>query len=160
MRSLRGMLLGAIILVLCQAGIGMATNLYVVVPTHHPGHHPANYLSGSYDSVTWAIGHGTAVLAIHASLGLALVIAVVGVGVHAFRARHLSITVWTVIGGLLVIGAGFNGSSFLDFNDNASSLIMALLAFGSIACYTVALFVLEGSPSSQSPSNRPEPQQG
>jgi hypothetical protein len=28
-----------------------------------------------------------------------------------------------------VIGAGFNGASFLDFNDNTRPLIMALLAF-------------------------------
>jgi hypothetical protein len=48
----------------------------------------------------------------------------------------------------MVIGAGFNGASFLDFNDNISSLIMALLAFGAIACYAIALFALNG-PSRQ-----------
>jgi hypothetical protein len=41
-----------------------------------------------------------------------------------------------------VIGAAFNGSSFLDFADNISSIIMALLAFGAIACYATALFLL------------------
>ena len=47
---------------------------------------------------------------------------------------------WSSLGGLLVIGAAFNGASFLDFNDNVSSLIMALLAFASIGCYAAALF--------------------
>jgi hypothetical protein len=32
-----------------------------------------------------------------------------------------------VLAVLLVIGAGFNGASFLDFSTNISSLIMALL---------------------------------
>jgi hypothetical protein len=32
--------------------------------------------------------------------------------------------VWSVLGGLLVIGAGFNGASFLDFGHDSSSLIM------------------------------------
>jgi hypothetical protein len=47
----------------------------------------------------------------------------------------------------LVIGAGFNGASFLNFNNNISSLIMALLAFGAIACYSAALFLVR-SPGS------------
>ncbi len=40
-----------------------------------------------------------------------------------------------------MIGAGFNGASFLDFNHNTNSLIMALLAFGAVASYAVALFL-------------------
>jgi hypothetical protein len=50
--TLRRMLLGAIVLVLAQAAVGMAVNLYVTVHARHPGAHPSNYLSGSFDSVT------------------------------------------------------------------------------------------------------------
>ncbi len=39
----------------------------------------------------------------------------------------------------LVIGAGVNGASFLDFTNNVSSLLMALLALGALSCYLVAL---------------------
>jgi hypothetical protein len=45
-----------------------------------------------------------------------------------------------------VIGAGFNGASFLDFNDNTSSLVMALLALAAVACYSAVMFVLADTP--------------
>jgi hypothetical protein len=139
----RRMVLGAILLILVQAGIGMVVNLYVTIPAHHPGAHPSDYLSGSFHSVVWSISHGALALAVHAALGLALVVMVIGVAVRAVRLRRGAIRALSVLGGLLVIGAGFNGASFLDFNDNASSLIMALLAFVAVACYTVVLFLLE-----------------
>lgn len=135
------MLLGAILLVLVQAGIGMAVNLYVTVPAHHPGARASNYFSGSFHSVVWAIGHGAAALAIHASLGLALVIVAIGAAIHGLRSGRRAVGAWSLLGGLLVIGAGFNGASFLDFNHDISSLIMALLAFAAIACYATALFL-------------------
>jgi len=145
-RTLRWMLLVAVLLVVVQASIGMVANLYVAIPSHHPGVRPANYFAGSFHSVVWAVGHGAAALAVHAALGLALVVFVVGAAVHALRAGRRSVAVWSVLGGLFVIGAGFNGASFLDFNDNISSLIMALLAFAAIASYAVALFLLGQSP--------------
>jgi hypothetical protein len=137
------MVLGAIVLILVQAGTGMGVNLYVTVPARHPGAHPSDYLGGSFDSVIWAITHGTLALAVHAALGLALALMVIGVAVRAYRLRHSMITTLSVLGGLFVLGAGFNGASFLDFNNNISSLLMALLAFAAIACYTIVLFLLE-----------------
>jgi hypothetical protein len=53
--------------------------------------------------------------------------------------------VLSVLAGLLVIGAGFNGASFLDFNDNLSSLLMAVLTLGALGCYSAALCLLTGS---------------
>jgi hypothetical protein len=136
------MILGAILLVLVQAGIGMDVNLYVTVPSSHPGAHPSNYFAGSFHSVVWAIGHGTPALVVHASLGLALALLVIGVAGHALRLGRRAVGVWSVLAGLLVIGAGFNGASFLDFNDNISSLIMALLTLGALGCYSAALYLL------------------
>jgi hypothetical protein len=50
----------------------------------------------------------------------------------------------SVLGAMLVIGAGFNGASFLDFGgQNLSSLIMALLALGALSCYMLGLFMLK-----------------
>jgi hypothetical protein len=140
------MVLGAIVLILVQSGLGMDVNLYVTVPAHHPGAHPASYFSGSVHSVGWAIAHGTPSLAIHASLGLALVILVVAIGVRATTVAGRAVIAWAILAGLLVIGAGFNGASFLDFNQDFSSLIMALLALGAIACYAIALFLLPATP--------------
>ena len=53
---------------------------------------------------------------------------------------------WSVLAGLFVIGAGFNGASFLDFAHNISSLIMALLSLVAIGCYATALILL-GAPT-------------
>jgi hypothetical protein len=75
----------------------------------------------------------------HAALGLALAVFAVAAAVWAIRSREPAVAAWTLVAGLLVIGAGFNGASFLDFAHDVSSLIMALLAFAAIACYSIAL---------------------
>jgi hypothetical protein len=144
--TLDWLLLGAILLVLVQAGLGMVVNLYVKVPAHHPGARPANYFAGSLHSVAWAIAHGPVTLAVHTTLGLALVVLVIGTAVHASRSVRRAIGGWSVLGGLFVIGAGFNGASFVDFAHNINSLIMALLALAAIGCYATALTLL-GAPS-------------
>jgi len=159
-RTLRWMLLTAVLLVIAQSGIGMVVNLYVVVPGRHPGAKPANYFAGSFHSVVWALSHGAAALTVHATLGLALVVFVIGVAIHGLRTGQRAVTVWSVLGGLFVIGAGFNGASFLDFNDNISSLIMAMLAFAAIGSYSMALFLLGQAPRGQDGGRRvqePEP---
>jgi hypothetical protein len=150
------MLLGAILLVLVQAGLGIVVNLYVKVPAHHPGAHPANYFAGSLHSVAWAIPHAPATLAAHATLGLAFVVFAAGTAVHALRAGRRAIAGWSVLGGLLVIGAGFNGASFLDFAHNINSLIMAVLALAAIGCYATALMLL-GAPSTLPGSEKASP---
>ncbi len=128
--SLRRMVLGAILVVLVQVGTGVAVNLYVTIPVRHPGAHPANYFSGSVHSVAWAIAHGAPALAVHASLGLAIVVMAITVAARAVKVASRAVSFWSILAGGLVIGAGFNGASFLDFNNNISSLIMALLALG------------------------------
>ncbi len=140
--GLRRLALGAVVLVLVQAGIGMVVNLDVTIPAHHPGSRPANYFSGSASSIGWAITHGAAALAIHATLGLAVAVLVIGVAVRSFAVASRPVRAWSVLAALLVIGAGFNGASFLDFNNDVSSLIMAMLAFAAVACYAVVLYLL------------------
>jgi hypothetical protein len=143
---LRLLAFAATLLLLLQAGIGMVVNLYVTIPTRHPGAQPSNYLGGSLHSLAWAIAHGTMALAIHAALGLALVLVTIGIAIDALRLPGRAIAVWSTIAALLVIGAGFNGVSFLDFNHDISSLVMSLLAFAAVACYSVVMFLLADAP--------------
>ena len=145
---LRRIVLGVIALILVQAGVGMYVNLYVTIPLHHPGAKPpfSNYLGGSSRSVAWALTHGAPMLVFHATLGLMLVLLVVGVAVYAVRLRRWAIGILSVLAGLLVIEAGFKGASFLDFQNDSSSLIMALLAFSGIACYSAVLYLLTARP--------------
>ncbi len=140
--QLRRGALGATLLALAQAASGMAVNLDVTVAPSHPGAHPSNYLGGSVKSVVWAIGNSAAPLAIHAALGLALVLTTSVLAIRALRLRNRLIAAWSVLAAALVIGAGFNGASFLDYNHDTSSLIMALLAFAATACYATILFLL------------------
>ncbi len=141
---LRRIVLGAIAVILVQAGVGMYVNLYVTIPTSHPGANPkfSDYLGGSAHSIAWAVAHGAPMLVFHATLGLTLVVLVIGVAVYAVRLRSWIIGALSVIAGLLVIEAGFKGASFVDFQNNSSSLIMALLAFGAVACYSLILYLL------------------
>jgi hypothetical protein len=137
------MILGAGVLVVVQIAIGTVVNLYVTVPVHHPGAKPTSYLSGSFHSVAWAITHGSIALAVHAALGIALGATAVGAAVRSVLLRGGWVTVTSVLGALLVIGAGFNGASFLDFGgQNISSLLMALLALGAVCCYLAGLHLL------------------
>ncbi len=139
--ALRRMTLVTAILLVAQTAIGMIVNLYVTVSAHHPGAHPGNYLTGSFHSVAWALGHGAVALVIHATLGLALVAIASSVAIRAVRLRPGWVGITSVLGALLIIGAGFNGASFLDFNDNISSLLMALLALGALSCYLIGLYL-------------------
>ena len=139
---LAAMTLAAAILVVVQMAVGMVVNLYVTVPSHHPGAKPTDYFTGSLHSVAWAIGSGPVALAIHASIGLALVLAALALAVRAVAARTGWVAFTSVLAAALVIGAGFNGASFLDFGFNVSSLVMALLALGALTCYLVSGYLL------------------
>jgi hypothetical protein len=134
--------LAVLVLLLGQFAIGMAVNLYVVVSPHHPGAHPVNYFTGSVHSVAWAIGSAPAILAAHAALGLFLVLAAAIVLALAIGTRRRATMISAVLGVVFIIGAGFNGASFLDFSDNISSLIMSLLFALATLAYVV-VFALE-----------------
>jgi hypothetical protein len=58
------------VLLLVQFGIGMRVNLSVSIPQNHPGVGAANFFSGVFDSVRWAILHGPIVLAVHVASAL------------------------------------------------------------------------------------------
>jgi hypothetical protein len=138
------MTLGVAILLIAQVAVGMVVNLYVTVPAHHPGAQPASYFAGSLRSIAWAIGDGTLALAIHASLGLAIVAIAIWVAIRAVMLRSGWVGLTSVFAAGLTVGAGFNGASFVDFNHNTSSLLMALLALSAVSCYLAVLYLLPG----------------
>src|SRR5258708_19429900 len=87
-RQLRISLLFALVMLVGQFLLGMAVNLFVKVPTDHPGSNPPEYFSGVAQSVTWAILHGNILLAIHAGFGLVLVVAALATLVQAIPNRR------------------------------------------------------------------------
>ena len=123
--------------------LGMVTNLFVQVPTAHPGRDAPNYFLGVLQGLGWAITQGALFLQLHVLLGLALIIAGGLLIAVAFRTRALVWMICAPIGAFGMLGAGFNGASFLDFpGQDISSLIMALLALGALCCYLLALYML------------------
>lgn len=137
----RGWAWGMLSTLLVQFGIGMYVNLFANIPLNHPGHDPGNFITGSFDSVGWAESSKNApvILATHAGVGLILVVGAVWMAVLAIRGRRPAVT-WASIGGAVcILGAAINGASFLAYNKNINSYVMALLTGAALLCYVAIL---------------------
>jgi hypothetical protein len=121
--KLRPQALGILVGYALQFLAGMTLNLFVTIPKKHPGASGSNYFIRSLHSLIWTLsGSGDWQLAFHVYLGL----------LHDKR--------WSIVGGiaaLLTIGAFFNGVSFIDFNKDISSLIMATCWLGAVTAIIV-----------------------
>jgi len=140
-RQLRITFLFALVMLVGQFLLGMAVNLFVKIPDQHPGANPPEYFSGVAQSVTWAILHGNVLLAIHGGFGLVLVVAAVGTLVQAIGDGRRGIVVSAVFGLIGVLGAGFNGGSFLNYHQDFSSMLMATGFAIAVVAYSVGLYI-------------------
>ena len=140
-RAARGWAFSLLIALLVQFGLGMYVNLFASIPLNHPGHGANNFFAGSYHSVAWAetSPHSPVILAVHAGLGLLLVLGSLWLAVLAIRGRRAGFVWAAVLGALFILGAGFNGASFLNYNEDANSYVMALLFALAVLCYIVLL---------------------
>ncbi len=137
--------LAACALLLAQYLLGMVVNVYVVLPSHHPGAGASDYFSGAAAGLAWVITDGPAWAAAHAALGVALAAAAIAAVALAWRGGSRAGRAAAVTGALAVIGAGFNGTSFLDYGHAFSSLIMAGLWALALGCYLAgAVLTLRG----------------
>ena len=144
---MRNQFLGTLIFLLVQFLLGMAVNLFVTIPTNHPGANPPEYFGGVAQSVTWAILHGHVLLQLHAVLGLLLVLNTFGLLVAAIRMRARDLITVAALGAFGVLAAGTNGGSFLNYNEDFSSMIMASFFAWAVIAYAVGIF-LTGRPGS------------
>ena len=115
------------IVLIIQFALGISVNLYVTLPTAgHPGH------------ASW-FGNGP-LLALHAALGMFLVLAAIFVLVRAIMARNATLII-TSAAELVAIGvAFFFGSSFTSKLTNGYSLGMAIAFAAALACYAIGLY--------------------
>jgi hypothetical protein len=125
----------ACLLLLAQYLLGMAVNVYVVLPGRHPGSGASNYFGGAASGLAWVISHGPGWAAAHTAFGLALAVAALASVGLARRQDGRLVTGLSVLGALAIVGAGFNGASFLDYGHAFSSMIMAGLWALALACY-------------------------
>src|SRR5215831_6303150 len=98
---LRRASLAILIALIVQFALGIGVNLYVTLPTAgHPGHS------------SW-FGNG-ALLALHAALGMFLLLASIFVLVRAIMARNGTLIVTSAAGLVAIFAAAFFGSGFTD----------------------------------------------
>jgi hypothetical protein len=120
--------LTAIILLLLAAQflVGMLVNLYVQVPSVHPGTNAPEYFSGVVQGVAWALLHAPLWLQLHTILGLLLFIASIVLIAFAIAARRRAWIILSIIGLIGIMAGGFNGASFMNYGHDFSSLLMSL----------------------------------
>jgi hypothetical protein len=138
--------LGACALLIVQYLLGMVVNVYVVLPGRHPGASAGDYFSGAAAGLAWAVADGSAWAAAHAAFGMALAAAALAAAALAWRRGGTGGRAASIIGALAIIGAGFNGASFVNYGHAFSSMIMASLWALALACYlTGAILALRRS---------------
>jgi hypothetical protein len=131
----------ALLALIGQFLLGMAVNLFVKIPDNHPGANPPEYFGGVVQSVSWAVLHGPVLLQLHAALGLILVIGSTYLLVQSMATRHGGLVAAAVFGFIGTLGAGFNGGSFLNYNEDFSSMLMAAgFALATVA-YLFAMYL-------------------
>jgi hypothetical protein len=125
LNALRGNCMGAAVLLIVQFGLGVGVNLYVTLPARK------SFLSTVF---------GSAVLALHAIVALALLGAAVGALVRAVRARRA--VAFASVGLAAIVAAAAAGVSFVGNPGNGASLAMALATAAAMFCYLAAVFSL------------------
>jgi hypothetical protein len=136
-----------LMILVAQFLLGMSVNLFVTIPTSHPGANPPEYFGGVANSVTWAVLHGPVLLQLHAALGLLLVLFSVNSLAQAIQVRKRPVILPAAVGALGVLAAGFNGGSFLNYNQDFSSMIMAAFFAMAVVSYVIGLYQLPQSPT-------------
>jgi len=125
-RSLRRLTALQIGLLATQFLVGMVVNLFVTVPSQHPGTNANDYFTGVARGVLWALGNATLMLRLHVVIGLVLAVVSLWMVWLAVRARRRVWIVATLVGASGIFAAGFNGASFMNYTHNFSSLLMAI----------------------------------
>ena len=154
MRRLLLVNVAACALLFAQYLLGMAVNVFVVIPAKHPGASAGDYFSGAASGLGWVISSGPGWAAAHAAFGLALVVAAIA-AVTLARGHGRWAVGLPVLGALAVIGAAFNGVSFVNYGQAFSSMIMAAAPWGQRAEPGLARRPLLCAPAGDIPDGRP-----
>ncbi len=123
--------------------IGIVVNLYVQISAVHPGANASQYFLGVVQGVGWALTSGPMALLAHAVLGLFLTLAASIVVGCAIAARRPSCIRCSILGWMMVVGAGFNGASFLNYGHDFSSMLMSSQAVIAMTAYILCFVLAE-----------------
>jgi len=122
------------IVLLVQYGLGIGVNLFVTVPRQDQG-------AGAGAAIARAVSNGPLALAVHAVLGMALIVIALAIAVRAAGARLGGIVALGVVGLLALGSAAFNGARFVGTGQNSASFTMAIAWAVALLCYLSILFI-------------------
>ena len=123
--------LAVLVLLVIEYAIGMYVNLYVTVPgADHGG------------GLGEAIGNGPASLTLHATIGLLLGLAALGVAAQAVLIRRWALVAASVAGLLAMIFASVAGAGFTSTGDTSASMAMAVLTGVALLCYAANIYLI------------------
>ena len=125
--------LGMTMALLVQFALGMVVNLYVTVPARDQG-------GGTLTAIGRALSGGPAALAIHAGLGLLILLGTITLVVRSVLSRRRALIWLSAVTLLAILGAVGSGASFVNSGNDGASLGMALLTAVALACLAVILF--------------------
>ena len=123
--ALRGNCMGAAVLLIIEFALGIGVNLYVALPARK-----------SFFGTVF----GSAALAVHAIVALALLGAAISALVRAIRYRRA--VAFTAAGLAGIVVAAFAGASFVGSQASGASLTMALATAAAMFCYLAAVYSL------------------
>ena len=127
--------LGVAAALLVQYGLGLWVSLYVTVPARDQG-------GGVLAAVGRALAHGPAALAVHAGLGLLLLLGSVILVVRAAAARAGFFVVTTTVSLIAVLAAAGAGAAFVNSGADSASLTMGLFTAVALLAQVINLFRL------------------
>jgi hypothetical protein len=134
--ALRGNTFGALAMLIVQFAIGTVVNLDATIPAKDKG-------SGIFGAIGRALTTGPASLAIHAGLGLLVVLAAVALVARSIVTRHTASIVLSAIGLAAIVSAALNGARFVaDGGPANASLAMALSTAVAMLSYAIGLLLL------------------
>jgi hypothetical protein len=123
------------ILLLVQYVIGIEVNLFVNLPRQDHG-------ATLGTAVARAVANGPAELAIHASLGMFLILTAAYLLVRAVMAKRAGIIVVSAVGLVALLAAAYNGASFVGTGHNSASAGMADAWAVALLCYLTTVYLL------------------
>ncbi len=132
-QALSGVMVG---LLLIQFVLGMYTNLYIALPTIHPGNH--GMPMGLHRMV--ALFEESPIFMIHMMLGVLLVLFSLITTLKSLSSAESMSKLWTGTGLAAVIVAGYSGLTFFrDGQHNMDSLTMAVAWLIALSAYGAAM---------------------
>ena len=134
MRGLRINSFAAVVMLVTEYGLGIWVNIYAHLPAADRG-------KGTFAAFASAVANGPVVLALHAVLGVLLLVSGITMIVRAVLVGRPTLIVIGAVGLLAIIAAWFSGARFVGHGGNSASFSMAIATAVAIAGYVTVLFI-------------------